>query len=80
MKAIEEIIEALEASHVISYRLQNTDAWAGYSPANGKFWMMGEQFDTAKEAALQMSEYGLDRWEFVDQCIDDDGEARPEVA
>lgn len=69
---IEETIEKLEQNHVISFRLQNTNAWAGYSPSDGKFWMMGEHFESAEECAREMAEYGLDRWEEVDQCIDED--------
>lgn len=72
---IEEITEKLTATHVISFqnkKINNDHNWAGYSPSNGKYWVNGENFPTAKEAAIEMDKYGLENWTEVDQCIDDE--------
>lgn len=71
---IDEIIEKLGQNHVISFQNPKIDSdynWAGYSPANGMFWVNGESFKTAAEAAEEMAKYGLKNWVESDQCIDE---------
>ncbi|MCK9570259.1 hypothetical protein M0R72_15040 [Candidatus Pacearchaeota archaeon] len=75
MTTIEEITKKLSASRVISFQNQTIDAehnWAGYSPSSGLFWVNGENFPTAKEAAEKMAEYGLENWNEIDLCIDEE--------
>ncbi len=71
MNKIEDVIAKLEQLHVVSFYLPHA-GWAGYSPANGRYWVLGEDFPRAKEAALRMKSFGLHRWIEVDQTIDDD--------
>jgi hypothetical protein len=85
MTSIQEIAKKLSATHVISFtrgsekivlgkkRPHYETQYAGYSPANGLFWVAGENFQTAEEAATKMEEMG--EWTEVDECID-----YPEVA
>jgi hypothetical protein len=72
MTAYKDLLKYMKQNHVVSFRLKYTNAWAGYSPANGKFWVMGKSYETAEEAAYEMSLYGIDRWEFIDMCIDEE--------
>lgn len=76
---IEETIEKLEQTHVISFELPREDGsgslWAGYSPSTGQYFVAGQYFDTGLQAAKYMHELcGLDQWKEFDGCIDRDEE------
>ena len=74
---IEDMTKKLGQNHVISFqnkKIESSCNWAGYSPANGRFWVNGANFQKAEEAAREMSRYGIENWIEVDQCIDEDEE------
>jgi hypothetical protein len=73
--AVDEIAQKLTQSRVISFQNQKIESehnWAGYSPANGLFWVNGENFKTAAEAVEEMAKHGLENWVEMDQCIDNE--------
>lgn len=75
MMTIEEITRKLAQSHVISFQnksLEVSHNWAGYSPSNGLYWVVGKSFSDVMAAAKEMATYGLDGWDEVDECIDDE--------
>lgn len=75
MQSIADMAQKLAQTHVISFqnpKIDNDHNWAGYSPSTGKYWVNGEDFKTAGDAARDMAEYGMDNWVEVDQCIDAD--------
>lgn len=67
---IDVITKKLSANHVISFRNEDGE-WAGYSPSNGLYWVAGQNFQSAKEAASVMVRDG-GNWEEIDMCIDED--------
>lgn len=83
MTTIKEITKELSASHVVSFerstekvvvdkrgRKHSERQYAGYSPANGLYWVAGESFGNPEEAARKM--LGIGEWTKIDQCIDFD--------